>query len=75
MDLVAALVKKQTEERLTERAFADKLGIKGGYWNMVKHGKRHIGRKALHGIVQAYPDLHPLVIKYHADALSEAVAA
>lgn len=75
IDLVSALERKQRAEQLTERAFAAKLGIQGGYWNLIKHGKRRIGGKTLSGIVRAYPDLHHLVIQYHNEALNSVPAA
>jgi hypothetical protein len=75
MTLISALIEKQQTENLTERAFAAKLGIEGGSWNMLKHGKRRIGRKTLKGILRAYPDLHTLAIEYHTESIDEPVAA
>jgi hypothetical protein len=78
-DLVDALFGLQSVYRLSDRAFADKLGVSNGLWSSMRReyeaGKTVLlGRKVLRGALQAYPHLRPEIEIYwqkHLDALLE----
>ena len=52
--LVTEMIRVQQKHGLSDRAFADRLGISHSYWTMLRLGKRRPGRKFLVGILKAF---------------------
>jgi hypothetical protein len=63
-ELIKKVVAIQAEEDMSDRAFADKLGISNGKWSGVKAGRLHLGRKSLRAILAEYPTLKKDVDSY-----------
>lgn len=62
--LITRLAAIQAAEGLSDRAFADKLGLSNGQWSGVKAGNKEMGRKTLRAIKNMYPGLTDLVDDY-----------
>ena len=56
MTLLHFLKERQRTDKLSDIAFAKKLGIPRSTWNKVRNGERGIGGKTLQRILQVYPE-------------------
>lgn len=57
--LVQRLIEIQQAERLSNGAFAAKLGIDQSMWWRVRCSGQRAGRKVIDGALRLYPDLAP----------------
>ena len=62
--LVRMLRGQQRDEGLTIEDMAGRLGVSGSMLGMVYLGKRNPGRKFLHGVLLAYPELRDEVHRF-----------
>ncbi|MDQ5825064.1 MAG: hypothetical protein M3441_12780 [Chloroflexota bacterium] len=65
--LLDALVNQQRTLQLSDRAFANKLGISKALWIMTRQGDVPVGISLLAGVVREFGDLRDEVL----DALAE----
>lgn len=71
MNILEVLIAKQKELRLTERAFAERLGIHFATWNAIKRGKFPINDAVLGGAMVAFPDLAVDIANWKVNQLRE----
>lgn len=83
-ELVQRLIEKQeasahpwTGEPVSNRVFAERLGISRQAWEQLKAGKIRPGPRTLRGVMAAFPDLQGLALSLFLtpDASKEAEAA
>lgn len=56
-ELLSELIARQRREGLSERQFAQRIGVAPATWNEAKTGKRPVGLAIMRGALAAYPDL------------------
>ena len=61
--LLDALVKQQRTLKLSDRAFASKLGISKALWIMTRQGDVPVGISLLAGVVREFSDLRNEVLE------------
>lgn len=54
-DLVTEMVAAQKKYELSDRRFAERLGISHSYWIMLRQGHRKPGRKFVVSVLKAFP--------------------
>lgn len=59
--LIQRLIEIQQHERLSNGAFAEKLGIDRSMWWRVRRSNQRAGRKVVDGALRCYPELAPLL--------------
>lgn len=64
MDLLARLTQIQRSLNASDAEFAARIGITDPAWNLIRNGKREMGRKALAGIYRAFPELSNEILDY-----------
>lgn len=55
MSLLEQLIELQKSNGLSNKAFADLLGISDAHWIFTKQGKRQVRYEVLSGALQAFP--------------------
>lgn len=55
-DLIAKLEKRQAKEGLSNREFADKLGVSSELLRLTRKGERNLGQALIRGIIRVYPE-------------------
>lgn len=63
-ELIKRLEQIQAAEGVSDRGFAQKLGITNGQWSAVRRGDSVMGRKTLGAVVRIYPGLGTLAEDY-----------
>lgn len=58
---VAALIERQQRDQLSDRVFADQLGVNRSYWSRVRRGERRAARQLINGALRLDPTLAPLL--------------
>jgi transcriptional regulator with XRE-family HTH domain len=67
MALVEKLIEEQDKLRLSDRKFAQLLGISSALWSNTKRGKAQPGRKLIAASVNRFPLLANSVVQHLSD--------
>jgi len=62
--IIKKLSQRQEQLALTDLEFSKRLGISRALWSMTRKGEKRVGQKLITGIMKAFPDLIPDVLKY-----------
>lgn len=63
-DLIGVIKRQQKKLKLTDNKMAEKLNISHSQYNLLLHGNRQLGAKALSGIVKNIPEIQMDVLEY-----------
>jgi hypothetical protein len=69
--LFKRIMEIQEKEGLSDRSFADKLGLSNGHWSGMKTGRLVMGRKTVIAIKKHYPDLAQDAKDYWLDLIAD----
>lgn len=65
MEITETLRDKQTDTGMSDREFAQILGISREYWNLIKNGRRPMKKATLalvmNGVLIRFPELRPAI--------------
>ncbi len=61
--LINALKQTQAEQKMTDTAFAKRLGITRPMWHYIQSGKRKPGLKVFTAVIREFPELQLLVFQ------------
>lgn len=64
LDLIDALIARQTDRQWTDAEMAESIGLSRVGWLHVRTRTRDLSRAAIAGVLLAYPDLAPQVEAY-----------
>lgn len=70
ISLLDRLITLQEAHGWSDREFARKLGISNGLWSATRNRRKPLGRKALQGVLRAFPELEAEVKAHWAGVLS-----
>lgn len=62
--LIDKLIEKQRQEGLSDRLFAQKLGVSRQLWQFTRTGRTRIGERVCRGALRAYPDLTATILLF-----------
>lgn len=69
--LLSRLVERQQEIGLSDREFADVLGVPRSTWQLTRTGVKPIGGRVIVAVIKRFPDLRPEAVSFLASKATD----